>query len=167
LKTYYFDSSAYVKLFRHEPGSDTADQLFRLAHVRRIRILMSYWTINETTAALDRIHRKKEISDGDYSLISSTITDNLRSYGEQGSNVGIVPIPIVILRNSINLINQYHISADDALHLYTAIITKCDYFLFEDKKFKNRVDTEIGNMKLLDISDARAMNILMKELDSD
>ena len=88
----YFDSSAYVKLFKQEPGTESASLLFRLAHDKRIQILMSYWTINETSAAIDRTHRRGEISDENYPIIRATLLKNLILYGDQSSNVGIVPL---------------------------------------------------------------------------
>ena len=165
MKTVYFDSSAYVKLFAPEPGSDIADLLFRLAHLKRIQIWMSYWTINETSAAIDRKHRRREISNEEYDIISATIIKNLIYYADEDSNVGLVSLDDIILKNSIDVIINYHVSADDALHLYTAFFMKCDYFLCHDDKLVNRTNKEISNMKVLSITDAAAMLTLMKEFE--
>jgi predicted nucleic acid-binding protein len=162
----YFDSSAYVKLFKQEPGTESASLLFRLAHDKRIQILMSYWTINETSAAIDRTYRRGEISDENYPIIRATLLKNLILYGDQGSNVGIVPLHNSILRNSIDVINQFHVSADDALHLYTAFAMNCNYFLCDDYKLLNKTGGEISNMKVLSVVDPLAMNKLIKELDT-
>lgn len=162
----YFDSSAYVKLFKQESGTATANLLFRLAHDKRIQILMSYWTINETTAALDRTYRRREISDENYPIIRATLIKNLILYGDEGSSVGIVPLPNVILRHSIDVINQFHVSADDALHLYTAFVMNCDYFLCDDRKLVSRTNGEISNVKVLSITDPLSMNRLIKELEA-
>ena len=96
--------------------------------------MISYWIINETSAAIDRTHRRGEISDENYPIIRATLLKNLILYGDQGSNVGIVPLHNSILRNSIDVINQIHVSADDALHLYTAFAVNCNYFLCDDYK---------------------------------
>jgi predicted nucleic acid-binding protein len=162
----YFDSSAYVKLFKQEPGTETASLLFRLAHDKRIQILMSYWTINETTAALDRTFRRGEILEEYYPIIRATIIKNLMLYGDQGSNVGIVPLHNSILRYSIDVINQLHVSADDALHLYTAYAMNCDYFLCDDYKLVNKASGGISTLKILNITDSPSMTKLTKELET-
>lgn len=164
MKVIYFDTSAYVKLFSQEPGSATANSLFGLAHDGRIQIYMSYWTINETCAALDRKHRNKELNDEQYRIVSATISKNLMLQGY--SNVGLIMLANVIVKNSIDVINTYHVSADDALHLYTAYILKCDHFLCQDKKLINKTDGAISSMKVSNITDEPAMTVLMKELES-
>lgn len=166
MKTIYFDSSAYVKLFTQEPGSDIADLLFGLAYDKRVQIYMSYWAINETCAAIDRKHMRTELSNEEYDIISATIHKNLISYAEQDSNVGLIPLENVILKNSIDVINNYHVSADDALHLYSAFLMKCDYFLCHDLKLVNRTKSEISTMKILNMADSYSMTQLTKELDS-
>ena len=127
---------------------------------------MSYWTINQTYAAIDRKYRNRLISSEDYDIITATMLKNLIYYGEQSSNIGLVPLDNVILKNSINVINNYHLSADDSLHVYTAFLMKYDYFLCHDHEIVKRTNTEISNMKVLDITDSSAMNILTKELNT-
>lgn len=99
-------------------------------------------------------------------IISATIHKNLISNAQQDSNVGLIPLENVILKNSIDVINNYHVSADDALHLYTAFLMKCDYFLCHDRKLVNKTKSEISTMKILNIADSYSMTRLTKELDS-
>jgi hypothetical protein len=40
------------------------------------------------------------------------------------------------------LIDRYHISTDDALHLYTAWIRDCDSFIFQDKYLSKMIPKE-------------------------
>jgi predicted nucleic acid-binding protein len=87
-------------------------------------------------------------------------------YGDQGSNVGIVPLHNSILRYSIDVINQLHVSADDALHLYTAYATNCDYFLCDDYKLVNKASGGISTLKILNITDSPSMTKLTKELET-
>ncbi len=105
------------------------------------------------------------MSTEDYGIITATILKNLIYYADENSNVGLIPLETVILKNSINMINNYHLSADDALHVYTAFAMKCDYFICNDHEIVNR-NTEISAMKVLDIADDSAMTSLIKELNS-
>jgi predicted nucleic acid-binding protein len=58
----FFDSSVYVKAFTQESGIEIVSQLFQLAYDKRIQILLSVWAINETISAVDRKHRRREIT---------------------------------------------------------------------------------------------------------
>ncbi len=111
-------------------------------------------------------HARGEISHENYPIIRATLIKNLILYGDEGSSVGIVPLPNVILRHSIDVINQFHVSADDALHLYTAFVMNCDYFLCDDRKLVSRTNGEISNVKVLSITDPLSMNRLIKELEA-
>ena len=166
MKSIYFDTSAYVKLFKQETGTEEASLLFRLAYNGQIQILMSYWTITETSAVIDKWHRLKEISDENYPIIRATIWNNLKSYAQKGSNVGIVPVTNYILRYSIDLINKYQISADDALHLSTGLATDCDSFICADRKLLSKTGSRVLVMQICDVSDSTAMKLFLNDLNS-
>lgn len=127
---------------------------------------MSYWTINETCAVLDNRHRLRQITSEDYDKITATMHSNLIYYADEDSNIGLVSVDATILKNSLDVIVNYHLSADDALHVYSAFATKCDYFLCHDHEIVKRTNAVISNMEILDIADAQSMNRLTKDLNS-
>ena len=62
MKLIYLDTSAYLKEFAREKGSDAIATLFELCKKGEIRLLISEWTINEGIAVIDRKLRRGEIT---------------------------------------------------------------------------------------------------------
>jgi predicted nucleic acid-binding protein len=51
----YLDTSAYVKAYFDEPGSDNVDAILNLTiQSTKTKIYMSYWVINEAIAVIDQ-----------------------------------------------------------------------------------------------------------------
>jgi predicted nucleic acid-binding protein len=160
----YFDSSAYVKIFAPEGGTEEASLLFQLAFDGRVEIYMSAWTINETIAAIDRKHRRKEISDNERAKTLATIIRHAIDQSERSSAVSFIPIDQEIVDKSRDLIMAKHLSADDALHLYTAFAKDCQYFIHHDEKLKKYVGAMIDGLSLVDIAQHREIHPLVKSL---
>lgn len=160
----YFDSSAYVKIFAQESGSQDARLLFELAHEGRVQIFMSTWTINETIAAIDRKHRRMEISENELKRILATIIKNTIEYSEDSKTITFIPIDREIVDRSQDIIMSRHVSADDALHLYTAYAKDCQYFIHHDEKLKKQIGKKIDDLTLIDVTDHAEINALVKRL---
>jgi predicted nucleic acid-binding protein len=61
VKRIFLDTSAYLKEFAREQGSDAIAKLFESCE-KEIRLLISEWAINEGIAAIDRKLRRGEIT---------------------------------------------------------------------------------------------------------
>jgi predicted nucleic acid-binding protein len=164
IKTFYFDSSAYVKLYSQEVASDLANQFFTLAKLGRVAITMSYWAINETYAAIDRKIRKKEISPVQRKKIIASINNNMIKYGTENSNIGLVSVTNEVLKNSFNMIEQYRISADDALHFYSAYVTNSNYFVCHDHKLVNAIKNNDCEIEVIDITNTTMTEVMLSQL---
>jgi predicted nucleic acid-binding protein len=163
INTFYFDSSAYVKLYSQEVGSDCANQFFTLAKVGRVAIMMSYWTINETYAAVDKKIRKKEIQPEQRGKIIASINNSMIQYGDEDSNIGFVSVTNDVLNNSLDVIEKYRISADDALHLYTAYLSNSNYFICHDHKLVNAIENNEYGIQVIDITNTAKIELILKE----
>ncbi len=166
MRKIYFDTSVYVKLFTQEAGTDTANLLFGLAGDKRVQILMSVWTINEAIAAIDRKHRRKEITDYQRQKILATIIKHAIDYAEMSSVVSFVPLDRFLVSRSKDLIIDYHISTDDALHIYTAFATDSECFICQDEKLIKNTQGKISDMPVLDITENSEMTPLIKSFGS-
>lgn len=62
MKRLFLDSSAYVKIFSPEEGSQTVQKLLEAGKEGKAELVVSSWTINEAVAALDRKARRREIT---------------------------------------------------------------------------------------------------------
>jgi len=133
----YVDTSAFIKRYAQEKNSDLVAEVFL---IRILTFITSIWTINETVAGLDKKVAKRQMSreeaDGAIQMLLSDST-------------GIVidrcfPIMIThsLLVRSTNLIIKHHISADDALHLASALMVGVDLLIAGDKRLIEAARTE-------------------------
>jgi predicted nucleic acid-binding protein len=159
-KLVYFDTSALVKEFApSELGYELIDKITTSARQdsSKLQIISSVWAINEAVAVLDRKFRKGEITEVEMQTVMATLFQRIKDSSENTS-FRFAPIDHSMIANSRSLIAAYHISADDALHIYTGWIYDCDYLLFHDSKImriKPLISTASGgNVNLTDLGDA-------------
>lgn len=69
----YIDSSAFVKEFSEEIGSEIAHRLFSMCEKGRIDLITSHWTIGESIAAVDRKFRRGELTEDQVDTIIVTL----------------------------------------------------------------------------------------------
>jgi hypothetical protein len=60
---YYLDSSALVKRYISEPGSDSVDDIFEGALFGSNVIIISYWNIGEAATVFDKFSRRTKTQD--------------------------------------------------------------------------------------------------------
>lgn len=85
--------------------------------------MLSVWAINETLGAVDRKHRRREITESQKDTIIATIFDRaiIKWSEDPSEDVAFVPLHPIIVEKSRDFIVKLHISPDDAIHLYTAL----------------------------------------------
>lgn len=137
----YLDSSAFIKHFTKEKGSDTVDEIFRLCRDGRVIIVISSWTINESFAAIDRKYRRKEITLQERDKSFSTILAETDGLAKEGKVV-TVPVQQEYVSSSLRYIIERRISADDALQLFSAIIGICSIFTTTDSNLLQAAEEE-------------------------
>ena len=62
MKRVYLDTSAYLKEFSPETGSETISKLFSACESGKVVLVTSQWTLSESIAAIDKKHRRVELS---------------------------------------------------------------------------------------------------------
>lgn len=125
---------------------------------------MSTWAINETIAAIDRMHRRRTIAEQERNRIAATIIGYAIKYSEEQSAIKFVPVIEELVSKSKDVLMAYHLSADDALHLYTAFAKDCEHFIHKDDKLKKNTGGKIDELVLLDVADNAEINPLLKQL---
>jgi predicted nucleic acid-binding protein len=146
MKKIYFDSSAYTKAFANEEGSDIAKRIIKLAETTNdIQIIMSVWTINEALSAIDqKAYQTREITEKQSKQAIATVLQRSIEYPRTGkSNIYFAPVEHEIIKGSTVLIHSLHISADDALHVFTAFYHNCEYSICRDKDLKRKIHKQI------------------------
>ncbi len=60
----YIDTSAFVKRYHIEAGSEKVNYIFREGMNGKRTIYLSYWVISETINAIDKHRNRKEFAGG-------------------------------------------------------------------------------------------------------
>jgi predicted nucleic acid-binding protein len=124
------ESSAYVKAFSKEKGSEYVTTILDHANKGNLEAITSQWTIGESLAAVDRNYRRKEIKLNERETIVATLMERTMDLVSKGKLM-MVYTKQDLVSSSWRLIAERHLSADDALHLF-AIVGLCDAFISSD-----------------------------------
>ena len=113
MKIYYFDSSALVKRYHSEKGTETVDTLiYELG--KGDEAVISYFAILEIISALRRKLKNKEITEKIFEMAIGTFLAEVTEY------FSVRPIDEQILSIASNLVIDHGLKAADSLHLATA-----------------------------------------------
>jgi len=139
----YLDTSAFVKNYHTEQGSDQIELVFEKAKKGKCSLFMSIWVISETINSLDKHRMRNEITQNELNIIIGTILSDISELMENNI-LEIIDIETELLKMSWEFIINEHLSCSDSLHLVTALQKNCDIFLAADKNFikiaKKKID---------------------------
>ncbi len=130
----YLDSSAIVKRYLNEVGTDIVDQLFKRAEIRENILYFSIWNVGEVIGVFDRYNRVKKGK----ALIG--LIDDFVNELSRLSNIGSVEtvgITLPIIFESVNIVVKYKIYIADALQIVSCKNAACDEFITADKNLYN------------------------------
>jgi len=132
MKTVYLDTSAIVKRYIQEAGSDVVTQLYSKAWLGDLKIAYSAWNIGEVLGVLDKYYMRRWLSRGDYELA------RLEFLGETMKMLKlkvlrVVPVKLALIAKTWELIEKYHIYQADALQLASAREVKASEFYTADQ----------------------------------
>lgn len=129
----YLDTSALLKRYVVEPGTETIDEVFGKAETGELTITLSLWNIGEAIGVLDEKLRKgwltKTEFDKTLNLFADEITKLLRL-----KTIEIIPAQTHLLTNTWELIMPLHIYEADALQITTCTTNKNYALLTDDEK---------------------------------
>lgn len=130
---FFFDTSALIKRYVLEDGSDKVDQLFDLANV----IAVSPITLIEASSALKRLLLTKLISQNDYLQLKQII-------GEDFKDFEVIPFTSNIEDTAIRIIEKYQLKTLDSIQLASSlnVETHIDGFVVSDAKLKDAAESE-------------------------
>uniref|UniRef100_A0A7C5Z047 PIN domain-containing protein n=1 Tax=Ignisphaera aggregans TaxID=334771 RepID=A0A7C5Z047_9CREN len=119
MKTIYLDTSAIVKRYIKETGSDIIVSLYSKAWLGELKIAFSLWNIGEVLGVLDKYHRRGWLSKDDYELA------RLEFLGETLKMLRlrvlkVIPVKASIIAKTWSLVEKYHVYQADALQIVSA-----------------------------------------------
>jgi len=119
----FLDSSAIVKRYIEEPGSDLVEDLCKEAAELGISVI----SLPEIVSALQRRIREGMIDDLQYKIIKKEFFKSL-------NDTVIYPLTESVIYKSVELLESYTLRSLDSIHLSCAIKWECDYFVSADKQ---------------------------------
>ena len=117
----FFDTSAFVKRYVTEPGSDDVMDLCRRAD----RLALSIICLPEMVSTLRRLLREGRIREEDYLQTKELILKDLE-------DVEICTLNPEVIGSCVNCLERNKLRAMDALHLACALAVGSDLFVSSD-----------------------------------
>ena len=107
----YLDTSALVKLYIWEEGTEAARRLLKEADL----VATSKVAYVETKAALSRLRRERNLTEEDYQLAKN-------SFQRDWNNYLVVELTDMVIKMGGELTEKYALRGFDALHLASALL---------------------------------------------
>ncbi|GBC71828.1 hypothetical protein HRbin02_01616 [Candidatus Calditenuaceae archaeon HR02] len=144
----YLDSSAIVKRYIKEPGSNVVRELYIRAYSGDVTLSYSIWNVGEVLGALDRAKSIGRIDDEKYDISKRRFLTETRRMLKLGLII-MVPLKMRILGESWELIEKHHIYAADAIQITSSKYVNASQFLTGDKRLHEVAVEENLNSKYL------------------
>ncbi|MDK6028912.1 type II toxin-antitoxin system VapC family toxin [Ignisphaera sp. 4213-co] len=137
-ETYYLDTSAMVKRYVVEPGSEVVDEVFKNAYRGLATLSFSYWNIAEAAVVFDKYSKILGLNAKE---LMKNMLREIKTLNrlQKLKVIGITP---TLIRNSIQLVFKHHIYVADALQIVSAKTVESNKFLTGDKKLAKIAEQE-------------------------
>ncbi len=113
MAVYYLDSSALLKRYRTEQGTQVLDYLFALKRPEEL-VVTSYLTSLEVEAVFARALKGRLLDREAYKVLVGRLADDL------SQSIVAQPVSNFVVSDSIELVRRHALKAADAIHLATA-----------------------------------------------
>ena len=125
----YLDTSAIIKRYIIEEGSDRIDDFYQRAHAGRIRLAFSAWNVGEVAVVLDKYEKRGIVKDA--KAVFEKFLGETRLLIKLGQ-LKIVSLNFNILTQAVNYVFKYGIYLADAVQIASA--KNFEVFITYDKK---------------------------------
>ena len=119
----YFDSSAFAKRFIDEAGSDKVEACCCKATALGLSVIC----VPEIISALNRRHRERTLSQGQYTVLKRHLLEDVR-------DAEIINLTTAVIGSSIMVLETSPGRAMDALHIACALEWGAELFVSSDKR---------------------------------
>lgn len=138
----YLDSSAIVKRYIEEVGSDSIDLLYdSLEEEPEQTLLFSSWNLGEVFGAIDSRCTRGDID-------KKSMVESLRLFSGETKKftsmrrINVVPVGSGVLAKARDLVLKYHIYQADALQLASAAQAHVNIFVSADRRLIDQAKSE-------------------------
>jgi predicted nucleic acid-binding protein len=127
----YLDTSAIIKRYVREPGSELMNEIYEKALSGDVLLSFSLWNIGEVLGVLDKYRGRQWLDDENY------LKARVQFLGEtlrfiKLRLIKVIPVGTGLLKQSWGLIEKYHIYEADALQLLSAKHVNSERFYTAD-----------------------------------
>lgn len=129
----YLDTSAIIKRYIKEPGSDFVRNTYLKAYSGELVLSYSLWNIGEVLGVFDRARNTGRIDSRTYHTVRKRFLLETRRMLRIGLAV-VVPLKARIMMSSWELIEKHHIYEADAIQISSARNVNASKFLTGDEK---------------------------------
>lgn len=119
----FFDTSAFVKRYIEEPGSETVMEVCKKAE----HLVLSLICLPEVISTLNRLVREGKLSGEQYQHIKDLILDDCE-------DVEVCDITTEVIKQTLLCLEKSPLRAMDALHLGCALVVGPDLFVSSDRR---------------------------------
>lgn len=147
-RSVYLDTSAILKRYLDEEGSDVVKDLFRDAYRGEVKLAFSFWNIGEVIGTLDKRLRRGQLSRDEFDFLKKGFLAEVKRFTRLGV-LEVVPVHSLILADAWKLIEKYHLYQADALQIVSAKYVEAESFYTADKRLHQAAIEEGLNSILL------------------
>ena len=119
----FYDTSAFIKLFQEEFGSDKITKLRDEATINAVSVIC----LPETFSTLNRLRRDKRFDMSVYKQIKREVLEELESFF-------VCDLDDQIIKESIGIIERNPLKGMGSIHVSTALKWQADQFVSGDKQ---------------------------------
>ena len=127
----FFDTSAFVKRYIEEPGSERVVEICREVE----HLVLSLICLPEMISTLNRLVREGKLTGDQYQHIKDLILDDFE-------DVEVCDITTEVIKQMILCLEKNPLRAMDALHLGCALVVRPDLFVSSDRRQIEAVQSE-------------------------
>ena len=132
-KVAYLDSSAIVKRYVYETGSEFIRAQYNDVYLGNILISFNVWNIGEVIGVFDRAHRQKRITNEQLDEVMDRFSNETARLKKIG-RIRIITLSERLLESSWDVVIKHHTYVADALQITSAIEVGCNEFYTGDEK---------------------------------
>lgn len=134
----YLDTSALVKRYVNEKGTDEIDKVFKGAREKSATIYLSFWNVAEAMGIFDKYSRTSKM---DRNKTIGKFLGELKALKEIGS-FNTLDVRQSLISEAIEYVLKYHIYIADALQISSCKSAQCNKFLTSDKRLAESAKAE-------------------------
>lgn len=157
MAVYYLETSALLKRYRTEKGTEVLDELFQGKQESEV-FTTSYFTVPEVTSVATRLLRSNSITRHSYNRLLGQLSQDLRHL------IMLQSVSDSVLSEAVDFTMDYALRAPDALQIATALSVRSRvsdqpfYVLCTDSKLKTACEN--SNLVVLDPEATDSLEVL-------